>query len=676
MNESDSMSQSDTTSDFPSILKDKLELSNDIDFMDMPVSPTSKKTMAELMGLLSSPITHPDIDVEYSKNVLLLKLMSMQPGDLDEIAEERSEEIEPTVIDRTDCSLLLLRKNDSMGSVMLNKKWLNELRCESEAGLLRDKSCSTFSDKLSIPQGDINLLSVDLVETIEKFHDYEPENHFLVLRNMNNSNESLNDSGMFPKNKPGFEHRESTNRREELGYAHQMERFKKKRKPLEVDAAEKNPRLNELHFSNIRRVNLNVEYPINFTNSQLTQKLPDSGTNSTNLLVTETNSLNFETSQYESELYSLFSRSLLPPNEVHELSDRIDTALNRENKCSVEITKSAKLNKSKDIEETYIQVPEQLQSRARQHSMNDLKQEKISKSEKMLPLNLIGNFSLVAKTDKPEDKKSQKLNTSLALENSFVIGGEVNERNDLIKRLRSKLSARSTRAAHNLTHIAVSSKCKNVKERSVSFNENINSQNKHQLKYANPNTCSDRSLNNVNSKLKKFLLGNKVTTRNKVLPRRQPPTDINFTTDDRFFSTMKPRLEHIKATYKPQINKHKPKFFNSYNKSSNVGRSSTFLLNNSEIDKQPEHHALKSCVSSKEKASMLLSQSRIVDRRDDKLLKLKEVGTTVQDRCINDCIKRKKDELERQRNSKYTISRTLSTNSKIYSKPKDMLKRG
>ena len=674
MNESDAQSVSDTTSDFPSILRDKLELSADFDFVDGPISPTSKKTIAELMGLTSSPIAPVEIDVEQSKNVLMLKLMSMQPGYLDEIIEERSEEIDLTEMDKTECSLLLLRKNDSVDTLMLRNKFLAELRLDRATCGAEDKTKSTVTGDRSGIKHDAKLLNGDLVGAIKQFQAFEDAGQFCLLNDLNNISESFSRSGFFGADKEDVFKTD----KEDAVFADQIERFKKKRKPLEVDAAEKEPKLNELQFSNIRRVNLNFEQPICYSSSNTTTKLPDSGTNSTNFLVTETNSLNPETSQQESESCSLFSRSLLKPNDVFQSIDKIEEQIADETQQPNEVTKSARMVKFKEAEGSFTKLPDQLLSQRvrQQEGLGRSKQDKMSKSEKKLPFFTNHNFSLLARHIKKETRTSQ-LNSSLPFESNPLLNVEQSGSNTATERLHTKLSAKSKRVLNNLTQMYIKSTYKYKEETSLSFNENFNSQNNRSAHFDNQQTNGATS-NNINSKLKKFLMSSQLPLQSKVAVQSKK-MDFDSTLHEKFYSTLKPRLDHSKATSKPKVTTYKTTFLNSYEKSIELRKKSHCVLNSSAQHKRIDREKLSSKrdASPKERLEKLLGESKFCSGKPIARPRHKEYGlATARDLGSNNYIKRNKEELEKQRDGKYTINRTLASNSKIFSKAKEMLKRG
>jgi len=172
MNEIDILSQSDKTSDLPSLLREKLDITGDLDFISPQISPTSRKSIAELMGVNFSNEYMNDEDVENTKNMLLLKLKNMELNDLDAIIEEKSEDIDMTELDKTDCSFLL-RKNDSLGSDFVKNRFYSECINEDDPILHRGRTKSSVAyGKTPLPEYmDPNQLLVD--DSIKKFQSFE-----------------------------------------------------------------------------------------------------------------------------------------------------------------------------------------------------------------------------------------------------------------------------------------------------------------------------------------------------------------------------------------------------------------------------------------------------------------------------------------------------------------------
>lgn len=676
MNEMDTQSQSDTTNELPSILRDNLEMGGELDFINTKMSPSVKKTIAELMGLNTSPLQPNDIDIETSKNLLLLKLKILQPGDLDEITEERSEDIDPSEIDRTDCSFLSLRKNDSIGAGFVRSKFYAEFIQGNENSLHLEKTKSTRGSTKNTQQPDMKLLNKNFVTAIRRFHADSEDNQFCILKDLDSVNES-NDDITDNNCKEVDYSKNEIDANEDVGYDDEMERFKKKRKPLEVNAVEKDHKLDGFQFSEIRRVNLNAEQPIKFVNSTTTTKISNSGTSSTNILITESNSLNPETSQQETESCSLFSGSILKPNPTYNSNDKLDQKRVENTKPNIETVKRAKLSKSRDLGSRYIDTSGQIYSHRlmRQH-IKMLKKEKLSKSEKKLPLYIRQNFSLMAKYIIPEEKKSTMINSSLPLEHLNMFNNEVNDQGTLLDRVYSQLSTKSRKALSSVAQICGKKIDTGMGESQLSINENINMQNSKKLD-ANPLT--HRSVSNVNSKLKLFFQNNGSCTKSKVLIRKGTMADFNWIPDDKFFSTLKSRTEYIKPQLKPKTSMNKNYSMNSNELLTRIKRVDDYLLNIGELPRVAKREKTESKPSTVSRSKIEISRFPHKIHKEKKVIKNKcqdQVQILTRGRFINDYVKRNKEELEKQKDVNYGLKKTVVANTKICSKAKGMLKRG
>ena len=422
MNEIEIQSLSDKTSELPSVLREHLELNNDFDFISPEISPTARKSMAKVMGINTLNNNSSDMEVANIKQMLLSKLKELQPGDLDSIREENSEEFNMTEIDRTDCSYIL-RKSDSLSEGLNNTKHCSELIEKDDLCFHRTRTNSSIADNnefLPIATQTDPFFFNSSKTQFQQFDKNEPINILNAVQNINfdiRTKDLKNDESLI-RNKDA-ESRIQTEKEYDK-YIDQIEKFKKKRKPEEILPTEGDFRLGDIQVDEIRRINLKIEEPAETNNTQKDTKKAK-GPTSLQTLPTNHDSINSTSLEKYYEYNNLSDHSLLNDNIIYKSNDKFEAYDNNTFLSSCEFPKNEKFAEIKEFFQNKVKSFEIIYSKKYPQACCDhSKNNKLYKVIKNKGLN-----TSLQTYSKPRQKKKYKAHS--LLKSAFLLGSDRQE---------------------------------------------------------------------------------------------------------------------------------------------------------------------------------------------------------------------------------------------------------
>lgn len=680
MNEIDSLSQSDTTSDLPSILRDKLEISADFDFMNPSISPRAKSTIAEMMGLDFNFVKYPvESTVELSKNALFLKLKNMPNGQLHEITEEWSEEIDLTIVDNKDNSILFEKYNISLSDVKKGR-FYSECLEDDDPVLQRLRIKSTIASAQTSPPVfdeaffDNMILADDSIRSFElnRLGEFSSstKKESTIKKTDDCKNVGANNIKPLDFGTPVLAEKE-----EEL-YMEQIERFKKKKKPLEVINASEDMKFQEFHFSNIKRVTITTDQTITCESTNLGATVTQSNTNSTSELMAHGNSMNPEISQKTTESTGSFSRSLLKPGNLHKSTDDFDNTKHELNR-TVNDSKLSSSKQSKDMMFFNSKLLSQKYSHClNQHRANKAYRSQLFSKDSKFSLYANQNFSVVSQCLRNAETKSMIMSSSIPGSHKSKLGAGEQESKLLLGRLYEKLSAKSKKTLRSVTKL----KGETLDREYLGLTTRTDDKHRSIVQTEHESQRSFRQTeSNVNSKLKMFFQNNPTGLKSKILIQHNTRLEIGFRPDDKLFTNMRARKTSIRTKVSSRTTESKNCSLNSLEDFGDKPKKDDYRFSLTEIPSTTCRNRLSSKRPDKLKSTNIPIQ--VVTVKPEKLeAKTKPVSNQQslplhRLKSQNDYIKINRQDVDKHRDAGHGLLKTQISNSKMFLKARDLSKR-
>lgn len=259
MSNTETLSQSDTISDIPSSLQEKLKTETDLDVdFTTPISnPATAKPSEHFANFFcNNDGEKNDLEVENSKALLLIRLRHIYPGDLDEITEERSDEIDVTELDKQDCSVLRQWKQDSFNANFLKSRFYSECIDEEDSSMNRARTRSTANSATTRPSTCAENLNSGGISPITDFDNFDKAALIEKFKGIRLTGSMVERCNSHEKELDKTKDVESPAKIEknENAYEDAIERFKKKRRPIELTNVDNENKFNEYDILNVKRV--------------------------------------------------------------------------------------------------------------------------------------------------------------------------------------------------------------------------------------------------------------------------------------------------------------------------------------------------------------------------------------------------------------------------------------
>lgn len=674
MNEIDILSQSDKTYDLPDGLKEKLDFNTDIDFISSEIGPINRRNIAAFMGLeIEQDITLTETDVENSKNVLLMKLINLQSAILDEIAEERSEEVDMTLLDKTDCSLLHLRKSESSNEYFFNLKY-NSDQYDEEAPLCRARTKSSMEGLIEEPQtsneyfSSGKLRNSKVTKNMIAFRNSDglgspDSNMFKQLDNLDNTSDRTKDLGS-PVKPPG----------EDIGYIAAMERFKKKKKPNKVTNIHQDIGLNEIELSDIRRVSYLEKSKNDFKDSKAVNR----NELSSKVSIIQKNKV--KTPDFFQKLNPTKAPLSIYLTKIHSRfrsNDRLDShsvGKSKNNEYNLVPKLNINIKESKQDYSRLSACP--LSQRLLGPVFSKHKDSKPRRSDKKLK-NCTAYGALSAL-----NLKISKANRSLTLcspvQANITKHSIIESENGLVSnRCDSNLSVQPNITFEIFSKLSEISNSKiTTFKPDVNWNddENVNMINIHDNDKAETYMLIKAYTNNKNKKLSQ----NKTQCSETIkLPKVERKLELSLNCDEKMGVLIKPQNEFMKP--RANVTRVIKRFSQHHNKSNLIERKkSEFHLTVKEENKTLNSERLGTQLSVfREKITLSKSTLAIknFEHRRPFLKVGKQSKLLTQGKLFSDYIKLNKKDLENKNDASYFIQKNKSSNSKTFAKAMSLPKR-
>ena len=677
MNDRESFEYSDATLELPSLLKEQLEQSAELDFINEGINTTAKDSMAEQMGLNILNPQPVEMNINSIKDNLILKLKNCLLHDLDEIEEEKSEDVEPTELDKTECSFLLSKNNNSLlGDIAKNRSYSE---CMEEIDIsrhcMRNKSTEIGKKKnKEIYTESFKTYSEDSYCKQSSFKNNDDEGMSQTTKNTNNTDKKI-------KSQANTEHDFDNSikiepvigtAKDDQIYEDKIERFKKKRKPLCLASTEDNGKLNKFDFTDVRRVNIITNKLPKLDKTPKNMKKDDDQNDVMEVKDTQNNNINHVSENKSREIQQTTD---LPSSKMYNIylmnnklsQNKFNTLIsNKKVKKGGKLSEVKPLSNEGSVKSHTIHSNRILEQRPQKPKIINTQREKRS--------SLFNNLDRSTKSKHSEYKEGQN--------NLFYTSNSYTRRSKLYKnQIRSKILDKKSRlkssssSSKSLPRLSKKSEVPygQLNEYGDMQNENIDSSNQQ----LSTNNKSNKIVGSINSKLKLFFERNQTCVKQKLFTGDKHKDESSSNFQKKMFTTLKPKDDQTRSRSKVYTKKNNRSLQSL--ESSFIDKASDYLMNIKRNFKTKKSKALDrttSIFNNSKMGSLALSTSNPkIDFSIHRSQITDKSGLSSQSGQLNDHLKLNKKNCNKKLDAKYNLNRTLQHKSKIFDKAQGMFKK-